>query len=515
VNQTRTRGGRGAHLGEPTEKTIGAPSEDLGRPTAASSRRSNSVSSSKWSTGLAKHHWSRRFETLLTPGARSAWPPGDTVGLEHEYRVFTGQRAVDFRSVIHHLDLGRPRLDPADLGAYRLASGAVLTADEAEAEIALPPCLVRPGCGYAIAAGAIAEHRDLLSRLPEGARIDGYSTHISVAVPPSSSLAMARLYATTFSAALMLLMDSVCSPGLLVRPRPSRLELGGEFVDGDRLVVAAIFAVGSVRACQRRLAARRARPEFPDKLRVELERDDQRYGWFVGRTAFGADLYGGGRDTRLERRHGSAISAQTHLERCWAAARTTLVGDLDDAELGLADRVVFGTEPLPALTPSRARRDGVARDGGACIADDAVAAAFGSAVKTHSRPGYELAPVMLTWDRAVFLVSDTRRVRFAFAYVRAPLLPSFAAQLEGGVLDETVRSYLALPSGGRRLDGVAVTRSGAGLYDQLAPRAHLLVPERTPQAPGQGRKHLFPTTIRRGRKSSATLAGDIGSREVV
>ncbi len=262
-------------------------------------------------------HWSRRFASLVAPvGSAATWLPGAVIGLEHEYRVKLNGRTVDFRSLVHHLAAGRARLDPADLNAYRLASGAALTADEAEAEIALAPSLVRPGCGRLLADRARSERESLESHLPSGTLLEGYSTHLSVAVRPSCAVALAKLYASSFSAALMLLMDSVASPGLLVRPRPSRLELGGEFVDGDRLAVAAIFALGSVRACQARLERAGGQAEFPLRLRVNLRQDDQRYGWFVSRSAFASDLYLAGRETRLRPRQAMPISAQSHLERC-------------------------------------------------------------------------------------------------------------------------------------------------------------------------------------------------------
>jgi len=412
-----------------------------------------------------------------------------------------GARAVDFRSVIHHLDLGRPRLDPADPNAYRLASGAALTADDAEAEIALAPTFVRHGCGRSLAATARSERGALESRLPEGAHLDGYSTHLSVAVRPSSSVVMAKLYAAGFSAALMLLMDSVGSPGLLVRPRPGRLELGGEFVDGDRLVVAAIFAVGSVRACQRWLEGGAGQVAFPDRLRVDVQRDDQRYGWFVCRTAFATDLYLAGRDTPLRRHRGSPITAQTHLERCWAAARATLAGDIDETELELVDKLVGSNEPLPALTPS-VERSGPSRRAATRVADDVLARAFGFAVRAHSRPGYDLAPVMLTWDRAVFVLSTPGRDRLAFASVPAPLLTNFASQLEMGALDETIVSYLALSPRGRRL-GRTTTTARPGLYDRLVPRARLLTPERVPRAAGWARRRFVSGAIGHGRRSTA------------
>ncbi len=445
---------------------------------------------------------SRSFEALVAPrSSATAWPAGDVVGLEHEYRVFVGARAVDFRTVVHHLDLGRPRLDPADPNAYRLASGAALTADDEEAEIALAPSFVRPGCGYRLASTARSERRALERRLADGAHLEGYSTHLSVAVRPSSSAVIAKLYARSFSAAMMLLMDSACSPGLLVRPRPSRLELGGEFVDGDRLVVAAIFAVGSIRACQRRLEGGVAAVSFPGRLVVDVQRDDQRYGWFVSRSAFATDLYLAGREAALRPQRGSPITAQAHLERCWAAARATLVEDVDETELALVDRVVRSDEPLPAPTPAIERRS-LSRLDTTRVTDDEPARAFGSAVRAQARPGYDLAPVMLTWDRAVFVLSAPRRDRLAFASVPAPLLMSFFSQLDAGALDETILSYLALSPRGRLLRRATAT-ARPGLYDRLAPRAWLLVPEKAPRPVRRGGKRTVSGAIGRGWRFTA------------
>jgi len=447
-------------------------------------------------------HWSRRFASLVAPvGSAATWLPGAVIGLEHEYRVKLNGRTVDFRSLVHHLAAGRARLDPADLNAYRLASGAALTADEAEAEIALAPSLVRPGCGRLLADRARSERESLESHLPSGTLLEGYSTHLSVAVRPSCAVALAKLYASSFSAALMLLMDSVASPGLLVRPRPSRLELGGEFVDGDRLAVAAIFALGSVRACQARLERAGGQAEFPLRLRVNLRQDDQRYGWFVSRSAFASDLYLAGRETRLRPRQAMPISAQSHLERCWAAARASLVGDIDESELALVDTVVGGDEPLPARTPSIALARS-SRHQATKVRGDATARAFGFATRAHSRPGYDLAPVMLTWDRAVFVASTPSRDRLAFAYVPAPLLTNFASLLEVGALDETIRCYLALGSGRRRL-GPTTSTAEPGLYDLLVPRARLLVAERAPHPSKWTRKRFGAGAIRRGWRGTA------------
>ena len=58
-----------------------------------------------------------------------------------------------------------------------------------------------------------------------------------------------RLYAETFAADLMLLMNRIDSPGLLVRPRPGRTELCGEYIEDEPLAAAAAFVAGSTRAC--------------------------------------------------------------------------------------------------------------------------------------------------------------------------------------------------------------------------------------------------------------------------
>ena len=96
---------------------------------------------------------------------------------------------------------------------------------------------------------------------------------------------------------------------------------------------------------------------------------------------------------------------------------------------------------------------------------------------------------MLTWNCAVFVLSTPARDRLAFASVPAPLLTNFASQLEAGALDETIGSYLALSPRGRRL-GRATATTRPGLYDQLAPRARLLVPERAARVPGQIRRRF-------------------------
>ena len=48
---------------------------------------------------------------------------------------------------------------------------------------------------------------------------------------------------------MLLLPDQGDSPGLPVGPRPGRLELGGDFVEGEQLRAALTYAVAAARSC--------------------------------------------------------------------------------------------------------------------------------------------------------------------------------------------------------------------------------------------------------------------------
>ncbi len=270
-------------------------------------------------------------------------------GVEHEYRVLSDRGPVDARAIIDDLDLG-PRVDPTDPHAHRGPWGGVITADGAEAEVATPPVLLGPGAVATVAALAHRGRAVLDDALGDDRWLEGYSTHLNVSAPRRGDRRVATRFARVFAAPLMLLLDRSTSPGLLVRPRPGRLELGGEFADSTELEVALTFAIGAA------LASRSARPLRGLALDVDLEPARERYGWYVDRRAFGADLYTLGRSTPLRLSgSGATILAGRHLEVTWSAARPRLVGLLGADELALVDAVVGSSEPLP-----RPSQDGVA-----------------------------------------------------------------------------------------------------------------------------------------------------------
>ena len=170
-----------------------------------------------------------------------------------------------------------------------------------------------------------------------------------------------RLWSPTrFAPALMLLMDGPASPGLLVRPRPARLEIGGEFVTGDGFRAAAVMAAGAVLTCERAASDRRARHTLPPAPQARIQPAKARYGHYVDRAAFGGDLYEHGRSMpfRVGRLRRTRL-AQQHLEACWRSVEEELTGLVAADELALAAAVVHGDLPLPL-------EGGLAHDFGPC-----------------------------------------------------------------------------------------------------------------------------------------------------
>jgi hypothetical protein len=272
----------------------------------------------------------RRMSEALRLRVPSDVPPGPggLLGLELEFSVRSVQGSqVHFGSLIHRLGLDGIALDPGDPNAYRCSWGGVITSDGAEAEIATPPVPARPGFTARLQAWAQTGEAELRRALPRGIGLDGYSAHFSAAMPAKLNDRVCRLYAETFAADLMLLMDRIDSPGLLVRPRPGRTELCGEFTEREQLAAAAAFVAGSTRACAAAVRRQNGRVALPPRLNVRLARAVHRYGWYVDRGAFGTDLHAAGRRALLPRAAGGTIWAQSHLELAWAAARQALAED--------------------------------------------------------------------------------------------------------------------------------------------------------------------------------------------
>jgi hypothetical protein len=429
---------------------------------------------------------SRRFADIvatapapgwLTGGRSGAWRAGDTepgglLGLEHEYRVLDGAGQIDFRALLAQGDVDGRRLDPGDPNARRCRWGGVITADGREAEVAVPPVPRHPGFSAALAGWARRGASELERVLPPGARLEGFSTHVSVAMPDRCARRVAEIYARTFAAGLMLLMDRVSSPGLLVRPRPGRLELCGEHVTGAHLRAVSVFAAGSAAACAAAATTRgrRARALVPAPLAVSLAPATGRYGIYVDRAAFGTDLYARGRRARLPLAGGGTISAQAHLESCWAHARAALGDGVGDDDVRAVDLLVCADLPLPC-------------EHAGAVTDVAPPAridpgAWGAIVDECDRPGFRVRPLVATWHATV--VELRAGDRSGVACIPAPDLDRFVGALRAGELDGVVSDFLATRPTGRNLRAVAQTGEPA-LYDGVeAGGTGLVLGERGP-----------------------------------
>jgi hypothetical protein len=297
--------------------------------------------------------------------------------------------------------------------------------------------------------------------------MEGYSTHVSISTPAELCERVAPIYVRRFAPALMLLMNGRQTPGLLVRPRPGRTELCGEFVEQPWLGAAVAFAVGSTAACVQ--AINGATPKdtaLPPEIDIEPEPARVRYGWYVDRRAFGVDLHRDGRETQLRLVGGATIGAQRHLELAWESARTALRDIASAGDLAAVDQMIAKELPLPAESRAGA-------DIKSASTPDAKSLAHGDARRPRWRPGFELAPVMITWNVTVFLLVDTARRRRAFVCVPSPNARRFLLRLLHGELDDVLNAYLRLAPTGRRLDYPDQTKS-PGIYDDLAPRRWLL-----------------------------------------
>ena len=347
-------------------------------------------------------------------------PHGRRIGIEQEFVVTRGGTTVDFASVARAGWLPGKRLDRGDPHAHRLPWGGVITADGREAEIATPPATLAPGFTNRLSDWLARGRHELDASLGSEFQVDGGSTHVNVEVADHRATSIAKRFVARHSLAMMLLLDRKQSPGLLVRPRRGRLELGGEFVTGPQLVAATVFAAAAVMDC-RRVGRRSTYGRFL----VEPARE--RFGYYVDRRAFGGDLYATGRSTAIGRR-----TAQWNLQRSWEIARRDAVTFATDTELATTDAVVRGDHPLPCERPD---------------VDDtnpSTFTAWGADLTADSRRlAFGLAAVLATWEQVVFeLTHHDRTWLLAVPAERASRLVQLFA---GGQLDEYLRRIVATP----------------------------------------------------------------------
>ncbi len=356
------------------------------------------------------------------------------VGIEHEYRVVLDGEPVDFRQLIGELDLRPVGRDPSDPNARHLANGLMVTADGREAEVVTPPITIEPGCSWHASRWTSLGHATLCTTLDPRAALQGYSTHINVSID-ADPMRVAWLFARHFALAAMLLIDQSESPGLLVRPRPARLEIGGEYTVGPQLRAALVFNLAAGHACAAAVSARSS-SELPAPVDGECTAAVERPGWYVDRRAYGADLYGDGRDTTVWV-DGVPTRAGDVLVHAWTQVRDHACRLVGPDEVALVDDIVEGRQPIPLESTTRFED--------LCLLE--VDSPF---ARLHERVhgDVHVRPVALTWSSVTFELE--RGPDAGYVVIPRSWLGAFLERLDEDQLDDLLPALCAAPDNKRR-----------------------------------------------------------------
>ncbi|MBF6606557.1 MAG: hypothetical protein IVW53_13365 [Chloroflexi bacterium] len=411
------------------------------------------------------------------PVGDHAGGPASISGVEQEYAVWRDGGPVPFALLLGRvLSRSSARGFGEDPLARVRSGGAVWTADGPHAEIATPPRRLTVGIAGRLADDALHEREMLLRRLrlvgaADGSRLElrGYSTHINAFCRAVDPWAVVRRFAVLHAPAVMLLADRRDSPGLLVRPRPDRLEVGTEYLESrDDLAAVALVVLAATIECWEALAGRRA----PDgdrgagSLRAldsrAFQSTWQRPGTFIDRAAFGDDLYRAGRDARLRRADGGMERAGSRLDATWARLRPIASAFATEAELASVDVRVDGTVPL--LIERSAPLEPLVRRGhrvpGASPGPNV------ELLRPMRHGALRVQPEALDWDVSLLRISHPAGV----TYARVPRDDSarFAALVRTGALAPALAARAAL---GRPPRVTSPEERTPGLFDLVAQTA--------------------------------------------
>jgi hypothetical protein len=283
-------------------------------------------------------------------------------------------------------------------------------------------------------------------------------------MPDEISLEVAGRWAQIYAAAWMLVIQRPASHGVMVRPRPGRLEFCGDFALGPRLRAAAAFAAGTAL----HLADCIRCGELPASpvLMAAIDPASIRWGYEVRRFAFGPDILTDGRRTNLRTFDGREISGQQVLESAFADAQRGLAARGFGDDLAALREMVLGDRPLgveehaqPLLQSAPAKLH---------------ASPFGSLVRERRVGNVRVAPVVATWANTTFALSSSRG---GHGYVVVPRehLPAFLRRLDAGDLKRAFEGFLRQTTGAR-LESWQQAFEPA-LFREMAEPANLLPPE--------------------------------------
>ena len=337
---------------------------------------------------------------------RSSWMKSRTplslrtpilIGVEQEFDLFNGERYIDFRKlfsqvVAHTRSVPFRNCDSAVI----LEAGYMLACDGWEAEFATAP-ISSAGNGPAAVAHEVVRCRmhmlQLLKRV--GVRqVRGYSTHINISVPIGREWELAWAFAESVAPALILLMEARQSPGLLIRPRRGRLEIGSEYLDDEgQLAAAIVFLTGVIHAYPYNQTLWK---QFPRVRLKKWEDANIRPGIYLPHDAYGESMHELGRKAQIELESGEKITAGKILESCAELVLRELNKQVSERALKTLRRVVQQTgslqieqEQMPGDIQRRAVHFSVLE-----------AKTIQSLASSHSRLG--ITPAFVDWEGVAF-----------------------------------------------------------------------------------------------------------------
>ncbi len=256
-------------------------------------------------------------QSRVTEPVTRASQPALKLGVEQEFDLFDGQRRLDFQALFPRLIAGG-RCVPFrnSESAVILEAGYMLGCDGQEAEIATAPISLHAAGPLRLAREVTRCRGHMLALLQRAGvpEVRGYSTHLSISVPAGRERELAEALSVTVAPALVLLMESRSSPGMLLRTRRGRLEIGSEYIDDEQqLAAAAVFLAGSVHAF---LYDEETWRQFPRLRLVRWEEATIRPGIYLPRDAYGESIHDLGRLANLELQDGGTLDAGALLEIC-------------------------------------------------------------------------------------------------------------------------------------------------------------------------------------------------------
>lgn len=377
-------------------------------------------------------------------GAVEVGAPASISGIEQEYAVWRDGRQVPFAPLLGAI---LPHASARGFGEDPLArvrrDGAVWTADGPHAETVTPPRRLGLGIASQLADDVLHQREMLLRRLrsvgaQDGApyELRGYSTHVNAFCRTADPWTLVRRFGELYGPAVMLLADRRDSPGLLIRPRPDRLEIGTEYLESRDDIEAVVLVVLSATIDLWNAVAAEpgsgGDPASNGALRRlyagAFQSTWQRPGIFIDRAAFGDDMYRRGRDAWLRLADGGRERAGQRLENSWVALRPIASTFATEAELSAVDTRVAGAVKLPSerlarLEPTVHRGHRIPR----------VSPGPNAMLLGRMRHGaLRVEPAALDWDASLLRISHRGGV--AFARVPRDDSARFASMVRNGDL---------------------------------------------------------------------------------